>query len=339
MSHQRPRCRHVALRHSLWHSYARTSAVSATGAGQHSCAGAKSARPARSAAERRRSQDTSPLKSSITCEKTGRGTCSTTQIVLSSKPTFSSVNKISRQKVSEETDFCDKSAVRPETATGLGKLRTSMPSKLPAYTTKELTKRTWRDFEKLFSQGNGWDHCQCTHFQRPCPLPKEQWLRSRAERSVRNRWEKRKLVDHGRAHGILVYTNGEPVGWCQYGRAEELPRIDNSRNYRALAPQQGSIHLWRITCFVVDRKHRRRGVASLALQATLESIKKKGGGLVEAYPLINWDTLCRSEMRRRGHVPSFGNMSTHGTVSMFEKQGFEMVAPFGNSNVLMRRTV
>jgi hypothetical protein len=32
-------------------------------------------------------------------------------------------------------------------------------------------------------------------------------------------------------------------------------------------------------------------------------------------------------------------MSTHGTISMFEKQGFETVAPFGSSNVTMRRTV
>ena len=214
-----------------------------------------------------------------------------------------------------------------------------MPPQVQAYTTKELSNRTWRDFEKLFSQGNGWDHCQCIHFQRPCPLPKDQWLRSRAERTVRNRREKRELVERGRAHGILVYANDEPVGWCQYGPREELPRIDSSRNYRGLASEHRSILPWRIACFVVDRKHRRRGVATVALRAALESIKKKGGGLVEAYPLIDWDKLRRSEIGRRGHAPSFGNVSTHGTVSMFERQGFKTVAPFGNLNVLMRRMV
>ena len=214
-----------------------------------------------------------------------------------------------------------------------------MPLQVQAYTTKELSTRTWRDFEELFSQGNGWDHCQCIHFQRPCPLAKDQWLRSRAERTVRNRREKRELVKRGRAHGILVYANREPVGWCQYGPREELPRIDSSRNYRGLALQQGSMNIWRITCFVVSRKHRRRGVAAAALRATLESIKKKGGGLVEAYPLIEWDKLRRCEIRRRGRAPSFGNVSTHGTVSMFERQGFKTVAPFGILNVLMRRMV
>jgi hypothetical protein len=56
---------------------------------------------------------------------------------------------------------------------------------------------------------------------------------------VRNRREKRDLVERGHAHGILVYANGEPVGWCQYGPREELPRI----NYRGFAPGQGSINL------------------------------------------------------------------------------------------------
>lgn len=123
-----------------------------------------------------------------------------------------------------------------------------MPSPLPTYTTKELSKKTWPDFVRLFSQGSGWDFCQCMHFQRPRSLPKEQWLRTRAERGVRNRRQKRALVEQGRAHGILVYANGEPVGWCQYGPREELPRIDNKRIYQGLAPK-GPERLWRITCF------------------------------------------------------------------------------------------
>jgi len=29
----------------------------------------------------------------------------------------------------------------------------------------------------------------------------------------------------------------------------------------------------------------------------------------------------------------------HGTVSMFQKEGFRIVEPFGKSNVVMRRTI
>ena len=214
-----------------------------------------------------------------------------------------------------------------------------MASQVPAYTTKELSKNTWPDFERLFSQKNGWDFCWCMHFHRPRSLPKSQSLHSRAERGVRNRREKRELVEKGCSHGILVYAKGEPIGWCQYGPKEELPRFDNSRNYRGLALERGKVNLWRITCFVVDKKYRKRGVASVALKAALEAIRNKGGGLVEAFPLIQWEELCRSRIRRCGHAPAFGNMSTHGTLSMFEKEGFKAVAPFGITNVVVRRTV
>ena len=206
-----------------------------------------------------------------------------------------------------------------------------MISPSAAYRTKELSKKTWGDFEKLFSQKNGWDHCQCMHFHRPCGLPKEKRLRSRVARAVRNRLEKRALVEKGRSHGILVYADGEPVGWCQYGPQEELPRIDNSRNYRGLGPAEGVKKVWRIPCFVVAKKYRRRGVAGAALQGALEAIRKKGGGLVEAYPISRWQSRA------------FGNESTHGTLSMFLKAGFKVVAPFGrtvfSSSVLMRRMV
>lgn len=80
-------------------------------------------------------------------------------------------------------------------------------------------------------------------------------------------------------------------------------------------------------CFVVDRQYRRRGIAGVALEAALEAIRSKGGGLVEAYPVARW---------RAG---TFGNSSTYGTVSMFQKRGFKVVAPFGSANVLMRRTI
>lgn len=193
--------------------------------------------------------------------------------------------------------------------------------------TKELSEKTWPDFVKLFSQGNGWDHCWCVHFHRPRPLPKDQWLPTRKLRAARNRREQKNLIDKGCSHGVIVYSGGEPVGWCQYGPKEELARIDNNRTYRVPDAEIKAAKFWRITCFVVDRNYRRRGIAGAALAAALESIKRQGGGIVEAYPIANWDGK------------SFGNMSTHGTVSMFKKAGFRRVAQFGNTNVVMRKMI
>ncbi len=161
-------------------------------------------------------------------------------------------------------------------------------------------------------------------------MPGSKRLGTRAERAVRNRREKRELVDKGYSHGILVYAKGEPVGWCQYGPREELPCTDNSPKYRKLALEDGrdKDKLWRITCFVVDKKYRRRGVASAALEAALEAIRNKGGGLIEACPVNKTD--------------QGSNYLYPGTVTMFEKAGFKSVAPFGNgrtTTVVMQRTI
>jgi GNAT superfamily N-acetyltransferase len=204
-----------------------------------------------------------------------------------------------------------------------------MPSQLPAYTTKELSKKTWPDFVSLFSRGgNGWEFCWCMHFHRSRANPGPSGSLPRLERSIANRRDKKELVARGRTHGILVYLDGDPIGWCQYGPADEFPRIDEIRSYRARAPKDATKKLWRITCFVVDKRYRRRGVATVALKAAIEAIRKKGGGIVEAYPITHF---------RPG---TFGNQSTNGTATMFEKHGFKTVAPFSRTahrtNVLMR---
>jgi len=192
-----------------------------------------------------------------------------------------------------------------------------------SYETKELSKRTWRDFEKLFRKPGEWGACWCVYYQREKPVPAaEREGMSLDQRAERNRRDKKNLVDKGEAHGILVYAGGEPVGWCQYGPKHELPRIDAGRKYQKLSLGSDE-RLWRITCFCVDKKHRRKGVAEAGLKAALDSIERKGGGLVEAFPVT-----------RKGALATW-----FGTASMFKAQGFEVVAPFGRSNVLMRKTV
>jgi len=190
-----------------------------------------------------------------------------------------------------------------------------------AYTTRELSVRTLPDFESLaVKQGQCW----CMFYQRPKPIGRE--LSSEERRKV-NRKDKALLVRQGRSHAILVYEGKTAVGWCQYGTQDELPRIDAKIGYRKVRPPPGSTKLWRITCFFVDRHHRGRGVARIALNAALESIKKRGGGIVEAYPVVSSKMAAVPEWR------------WFGTPSMFRNEGFEQVAPLGASGVLMRKTI
>jgi GNAT superfamily N-acetyltransferase len=201
----------------------------------------------------------------------------------------------------------------------------------PSYATRTLTTQTWPDFVTLFTQGNGWDFCWCLALQRDRSATPR--CRTRAEQSLVNRQAKQELLRAGRAHGVLVYAEGTPVGWCQYGPKDELPVLDRPRGRFA---KPAVDHLpeedWRITCFVVAKKHRRQGVATTALKAAIAAIRSQGGGIIEAYPLdpatsAEWGPGTRGEY---GHF---------GTVSMFTAEGFTRVGWLRPSNAIVRRTV
>ena len=191
-----------------------------------------------------------------------------------------------------------------------------MAVKPGAYSTRELTMETLSDFESFFTThpAPGAYSCWCTYHH---ALPK----RARSHSEIRG--QKRSLVRDGRSHGIIVYSEGEPIGWCQFGLCEELPRVERNSAYRKVAAGGGEKARWRITCFTVGRRHRKGGVARVALKAALDAIRRKGGGLVEAYPVV-----------RRGAYREY-----LGSVPMFKKEGFRVVAPFGRDNAVMQRLV
>jgi hypothetical protein len=148
-----------------------------------------------------------------------------------------------------------------------------MSAAVVEFTTKELSERTWDDYHRFFTQGNGWDHCGCMAYHggrtHSGAFP--------AQRDA-NLEAKRDLLERGLAHGILVYAGREPVGWCQFGPRRELPLQRTSA-----AADDG---VWRITCFCTMKAHREQGVAEVALGAALHAIRAAGGGTVEARPVV-----------------------------------------------------
>jgi len=159
-------------------------------------------------------------------------------------------------------------------------------------------------------------------YQRGCHLPKAMYPNREAAR-IQNQAEKRALVNAGQAHGILVYDGGKPIGWCQYGPAGELPLSGESRRDRRIPPLGAGVR-WRITCFVTVVRRRRQGVAGAALRAALGAIRKRGGGLVEAYPTV---------------TPQDCNWAHAGTIPLFEREGFTVVARPSAPYVVMQCAV
>jgi len=145
------------------------------------------------------------------------------------------------------------------------------------------------------------------------------WVKRSAKQ---NKEEKQVLVNQGKSHGVLVYDNGEPVGWCQFGPREELPRIDRIRNYKPSSQEA----FWRITCFFVDKDHRGRGVVKEVLRSALEAMRAHGVRLVEAYPI---DT---SKAYRKSSLYS-------GSLRLFEEFGFKKVSQLGENRVIVQKAL
>lgn len=174
--------------------------------------------------------------------------------------------------------------------------------------TRLLTEETFAAFAAMVERNRIWGGCPCLGFHGT-----ENSLAIKEQR-----------VREDRSHAALVFDGETAIGWCQYGRTAELPRIKYRKVYES---EPNPPPDWRITCFVVDREYRRRGVAELALRKALEEIGRQGGGLVESFPE---DTTGRK-------VSSA--FLFNATLSLFEKCGFERVRPLGKNAWLVRRRV
>jgi GNAT superfamily N-acetyltransferase len=139
-----------------------------------------------------------------------------------------------------------------------------------------------------------------------------------------NRLDKEERVRAGTTHNALVFDGDQCLGWCQFGRPQELPQIKSKRLYEKGAVTRPD---WRITCFFTGKGHRGRGVADAALAGALELIAQFGGGVVEGYPEETDDRRVS------------GSFLHTGPMASFERHGFARTRPISPHRWVVTRTV
>ena len=185
------------------------------------------------------------------------------------------------------------------------------------YRVRPLSSETWDAFAELCRRHNGvWGGCWCTWFHPAWP--------EKGTGPDANRDHKHQLVREGRTHAALVFDGEVAVGWCQYGTPAELPNIYHRKEVEAAG---GVGPDYRLTCFFVDKRYRRKGVAAVALDGALALIADAGGGVVEAYPQ---DT---------GGQKTSASFLYSATRSLFERAGFTYERPKGKNHCVMRKAV
>jgi GNAT superfamily N-acetyltransferase len=173
--------------------------------------------------------------------------------------------------------------------------------------TAELTPKLWPQFEQLFGDNGACAGCWCMFWRL------EEGERFRDVQGPAAKRRMKKLVEAGKAQGVLAFADGEPVGWLALGKRTSFAKLDRAPSLECDDAEQ----VWSLPCFFVHRKFRSQGVATALLAHGLKALKRRGAKLAEGYPV---------KAPKAGEAIPAAFAYT-GTVPLFEKQGFEIVAP------------
>ena len=176
---------------------------------------------------------------------------------------------------------------------------------------KPATADRWDDLVTVFGRrGNDHSWCWCRLF-----------LSSGTDASSSgpapdNRQALRQEITHAAtAPGLIAYVGDHPVGWTRVGPRSAFPRVGGNRALaRVLTDDPGA---WWVTCFAIDSRHRRSGVASALLEAAVTFARNHGTTAVQGHPV---DVAALRTTRVSGSA-----LYT-GTMAMFVAAGFSEVA-------------
>ncbi len=175
-----------------------------------------------------------------------------------------------------------------------------------------VSPERWADLETLFGPAGAYGGCWCMWFR----VRRKEFESSGGRR---NKAALKAIVDSGEPPGLLAYVDGEPAGWVSLDPREKFAHLEHSRTLRRIDAQP----VWSITCFVIGRRFRRRGLMSALLHAAIEYARERGAQIIEAYPV-----------EPEGGLKGYAGYT--GIASTFRKAGFVEAARASNGRAIVR---
>lgn len=149
-----------------------------------------------------------------------------------------------------------------------------------------------------FPDNPAWASCYCISYNIDME-PNDFEERSAA----RNRDDKAAMIHRGDATGVLAYSRGRVVGWCNAGPRTSFPLLDRYPEFAADDRDTAGA----IVCFVIAPPFRGQGLARKLLDGACDMLRDRGLSTVYGYP-----------PKRAGNDAS----SYHGKLSMYVAAGF-----------------
>jgi GNAT superfamily N-acetyltransferase len=177
-----------------------------------------------------------------------------------------------------------------------------------ALTVRPLTPERFGDLEAIFeakgcSVARG---CWCMYYR---ASGKGDLTRPGDGQRASSKGALKRLAARDPPPGLIGYRGDTPVGWISLGPREDYAKLAKSPVMKPVDEQP----VWSIVCFVVPSAFRKQGVARELLDGAVRYARKRGVGLLEAYPVDKAE-------------PTAADASWFGSKRMFDEAGFDEVA-------------
>ncbi|MDJ0944277.1 MAG: GNAT family N-acetyltransferase [Kiloniellales bacterium] len=179
---------------------------------------------------------------------------------------------------------------------------------------RPATAERWPDFEALLGERGGCGGCWCM-------LWRLQRREFEAQGGAGNRAAMKALFEAGAEPGLIAYDGALPVGWCSVASRTAFPRLERSRVLKPVDDRE----VWSLSCFLVRKSHRNRGVSRALLQAAGDFVRARGGRILEGYPIDPKTT------------PYPAVYAWTGLASAFRAAGFEEVLRRSETRPILRK--
>jgi GNAT superfamily N-acetyltransferase len=143
---------------------------------------------------------------------------------------------------------------------------------------------SWADLQAIFGASGAPGHCYCQAFK-----VRDRDLNSLIDQERRDRLRQQTNCDNPQARattGLVAYLGDDPVGWVAVEPRTAYPRLLRTRTaWSGRQEDKSDDRVWAVTCFVIRKGYRKRGISYALAAATVEFARNQGARALEAYPM------------------------------------------------------
>jgi len=189
------------------------------------------------------------------------------------------------------------------------------PAPLPAdkLTIVPANEASWDDVRAVFGTSDA-GRCLCQRYKVVQYIWRDSTLPQRTE--MLREQTRCGEPDASTTSGLIAYVDGEPAGWIAVEPRVAYPKLRTMPTpWKGRTEDKDDDDVWAVTCVVVRKGYRGRGLTYALAEATIGFARDRGARALEAYPMVT----------QPGKVITWGELHV-GPRQAFEDAGFTEVS-------------